>query len=389
MNTPKRILIFSFAYFPDLVGGAEVAVKEITDRVETSDVVFDMIALRGNMKRHEKLDNVNVYRVGWKQKKLRGVMGYAAKLAYIPLALLKALRLYSKNKYDAIWSIMANFSVAPWLFFSYLHPKVPRILTLQEGDPVEHIKRQVRYVYPIFKKVFTRATRIQVISNYLKDMARDFGAKCPIDVIPNGVDLPRFTHDYSSVELDAIREEIQKKPGETILITTSRLVTKNGLSDVIAALEYLPTSVKFLIAGIGSLEESLKEQVTRLGLEDRVKFLGYISHFDLPKYLKVSDIFVRPSLSEGMGNSFIEAMAAQIPVIATPVGGIVDFLIDGETGLMCEVNNPRSIAQKVEKLMKDTESRDYIVRTAYVMVTSKYDWGMIADEMKAKVFNQI
>jgi glycosyltransferase involved in cell wall biosynthesis len=90
-------------------------------------------------------------------------------------------------------------------------------------------------------------------------------------------------------------------------------------------------------------------------------------------------------LSEGFGNSYIEAMAAGIPVIATPVGGIVDFLKDGETGLFCEVQNPRSIAQKVEKLIKDKESRDYIVRNAEQMVKEKYDWGKISGEMR-KVF---
>lgn len=389
MNTPRRILIFSFAYFPDLIGGAEVAVKEITDRIDSSEIVFDMIALRAGMKRREKIGNINIYRVGWKQKNVLGIAGYIQKLAYIPLAFLKALSLHRTHNYDIVWSIMANFSSAPWLFFSYIHPKVSRLLTLQEGDPIEHIKRQVKYVYPIFRKVFTRATRIQVISTYLREIARDMGAKQPIDIIPNGVDLARFTHEYSSVELDSVREEIGKKPGDVMLITTGRLVIKNGVTDMISALEYLPSNVKIVLAGAGELEDSLRAQTLRQGFVDRVKFLGYIPHADLPKYLKASDIFIRPSLSEGMGNSFIEAMAAKLPVIGTFVGGITDFLQDGETGLVCDVSNPRSIAQKVEKLMKDTESRDYIVRTAYAMVTSKYDWSLIVKDMKTKVFDQV
>ena len=102
----------------------------------------------------------------------------------------------------------------------------------------------------------------------------------------------------------------------------------------------------------------------------------------MPPYLHISDIFVRPSLSEGLGNSFLEAMAAGIPVIATPVGGIPDFLVDGETGLFCEVNNPHSIAQKVEKLIKDRESRDYIIKNAREMVLQKYSWERVAGEMR-------
>ena len=115
-------------------------------------------------------------------------------------------------------------------------------------------------------------------------------------------------------------------------------------------------------------------------------FAGFIAHEKLPTYLWASDIFVRPSLSEGMGNSFIEAMASGLPVIATPVGGIVDFLRDGETGLFCEVGNPKSIAQKIEKLIKDSESRQYIVENASGMVKDKYDWSLIAKRMKEEVF---
>jgi glycosyltransferase involved in cell wall biosynthesis len=144
--------------------------------------------------------------------------------------------------------------------------------------------------------------------------------------------------------------------------------------------------VKFLIIGTGELGARLKLKVESEKLQERVKFLGFVDHKDLPPYLWASDIFIRPSLSEGMGNSFIEAMAAGLPIIATPVGGIVDFLKDGETGLVCEVSNPKSIAQKVEKLIKDRESRDYIVKNSLKLVNEKYDWGLVAERMRREVF---
>ena len=158
-------------------------------------------------------------------------------------------------------------------------------------------------------------------------------------------------------------------------------------------MKYLPTNVKLLILGQGYQEEELKKQAVQLELNrapnhevladsNRVQFLGFIPHKNMPPYLQISDIFVRPSLSEGLGNSFLEAMAAGLPVIATPVGGIPDFLKDGETGLFCEVDNPQSIAQKVEKLLKDRESRDYIVRHASEMIREKYQWSMIAKKMQ-------
>jgi glycosyltransferase involved in cell wall biosynthesis len=71
------------------------------------------------------------------------------------------------------------------------------------------------------------------------------------------------------------------------------------------------------------------------------------------------------------------------------VGGILDFVRDGETGLLCEVQNPSSIAQKVEKLIKDSESREYIVRNALEMVKEKYEWSIIANDMKNEVFLRV
>jgi len=132
----------------------------------------------------------------------------------------------------------------------------------------------------------------------------------------------------------------------------------------------------------GALAKKTTYNVGRAEKKSRVIFLGYVPHEEMPPYLQVSDIFVRPSLSEGLGNSFLEAMAAGIPVIATPVGGIPDFLIDGETGLYCQAENPRSIAQKVEKLLKDKESRDYIVKRAGEVVRKRYEWSGVATAMK-------
>ncbi|MFA6295368.1 MAG: glycosyltransferase family 4 protein [Candidatus Paceibacterota bacterium] len=385
MNNMRKILIFSLVYYPRFIGGAEVAIKEITDRISPDEVEFDMVTLRKHAPAFERIGNVNVYRVGllWFGKNSKSSKIFPlSKYLFIFFAYFKALKLHRKNKYDAIWSIMANYAGFSALFFKNKNPEVPFILTLQEGDPFDYIRKRVGIFYSTFKKIFTKADYIQTLSNYLADWARDMGAKCPITVVPNAVDYEHFSKPIDKSVRDIIRSKDGFTDSDIVLITTSRLVKKNAVNNVISALQYLPSNVKFLILGKGYEEENLKSQISDLKLTERVQFLGFIPHEEMPKYLQASDIFIRPSLSEGFGNSFLEAMAAGIPVITTQVGGIPDFLKDGETGLFCEVNNPKSIAQKVEKLIKDKESREYIVRQAREMVKNKYTWEKTAGEMK-------
>ncbi len=406
----KRVLIFSFAYYPRFVGGAEVAIKETTDRISPSDVEFDLVTLRldSRLPEVEKIGNVTVYRVGWTTRHEFSTDSlpwylHLNKYAFLITGTMKALALHKTRRYDALWSLMATYSSFAAVIFKVLKPKVRYVFTLQDGDPIPYIKRRALPLYPLFKMMFTRADHIQSISRYLADWAREMGATCPVEVIPNGVDIELFSRRISDGEADDLRRMLGKRPDDTFLVTTSRLVTKNAVGDVIAALAQLPSNVKFLILGQGYQEADLKAQAERLkvGWTDfrpdepvsdtaaRVIFMGYVPHAEMPRYLQVSDIFIRPSLSEGLGNSFLEAMIADLPVIATPVGGIPDFLIDGETGLFCEVSNPKSIAQKVEKLMKDREARDYIVRRAAAMVKEKYAWEGVARRMQGVFRGQV
>ena len=124
-------------------------------------------------------------------------------------------------------------------------------------------------------------------------------------------------------------------------------------------------------------------------LTNSVYFLGHILHDTLPYYLKVSDVFIRPSLSEGFGLAFLEAMAAGIPVIGTAVGGTPDCLFDPfqqpnkkPTGLFCKVRDPKDIAEKIELLMKDVRLKDEIVQNATAMIAEKYDWKIVSVQMQ-------
>jgi glycosyltransferase involved in cell wall biosynthesis len=389
----KKILIFSLTYSP-FVGGAELAIKEETGRIES--IEFDMITLRfdSDLPKFERIGNVNVHRIGFTKKgaQMKDLIKFPLKLNKILfpfLAFVKARKLHKEINYDGIWAMMAAYAGFAAMFFKLFNPRVPYLLTLQEGDPIDYILKKVRFVRPMFNKIFTKADYIQTISHYLAEFAQSMGFLGRLKVVPNAVNTKYFSQEYSEEELDELKKELGKDGDDKFVITTSRLVLKNAVDDVIKSLQYLSENVKFIILGDGPDKERLVELTKELKLEKRVKFLGLIDHKVMPKYLKVSDIFIRPSLSEGFGNSFIEAMAAEIPVIATPVGGIVDFLYDPErnsdkdsTGLFCNVRDPKSISKQIEKLLENKELKNNILKNAKEMVFEKYDWDIIARDMK-------
>ncbi|MFH0804139.1 MAG: glycosyltransferase family 4 protein [Candidatus Zambryskibacteria bacterium] len=375
MEKSRKILIFSTAYYP-FVGGAEVAIKEITDRIP--DIQFDLITakLKRNLPKVEKVENVNVYRLGFGIPVLDKFL--------LPFwGAIKTIKLNNKNHYSAYWCMMVTFAGGAAYVANILSDKkIPVVLTLQEGDSEEYLKTKWFGLIDLsWRLALKRSSAVTVISNYLGRRAKELGFSEKSTLIPNGVDVSHYSEIFSLEELKELSDRLGRKEENTIiLISTSRLVIKNGLDLVIRALPLLPENIHFFNFGFGKDKKYLIDLAGTLGVGSRVHLEDHPGHDVLPQYLKISDIFIRPSRSEGQGISFLEAMAAKIPVIATPVGGIVDFLRDGETGYFCQPKDPESIAETVKKVISDP-NKNKIVENAYKMVKEKYDWDSIAGKM--------
>lgn len=395
----KRVLIFSLTYFP-YVGGAEIAMKEITDRLSPDEYAFDLITLRFDsaLPALEKVGNITVHRIGFAVRNAKVSdrhLAWQLRLAKILFpfsAFFKALSLDNKNVYDMTWALMANGAGFAALFFKWTHPKTPYFLELQDGRAMSEMTTRrpfLRIIWPLYQRIYLKADKIKAISNFIAKEVRTLGYKKEIAVIPNAVDVAKFSAPITYERRNELEARFGKKMGDVFLFTASRLVLSRGVEDCIRALTFLPSNVKLLIAGSGDDQEKLEEIAHEADVAERVIFAGHIGHDTLPALYQISDIFVRPSIIEGFGNAFVEAFAAGIPVVATPVGGIPDFLTDGETGLFCEVRNPESIARAVEKYMSNALLRAQVVENAKRLVAEKYDWSVIADDMIAKVFHPL
>jgi len=238
---------------------------------------------------------------------------------------------------------------------------------------------------PKYKNIYKKADFIQAISNFLSQRAKKYGYRGKIEVVPNGVDLLNFTKEFDAIDIQEFKKELGIASDDKVVATMSRLVHKNGIDTLIKSVKDLP--VKVLIIGCGKLETKLKSLAQEIGVKNQILFIGYVNQRDLPRYLKLVDIFVRVSRSEGLGTAFLEAMAAGVPIIGSKVGGIPDFLRDHETGLFAEVGNPRDLAEKIQEYISKRDMYEVIRTNGQKLVLENYGWRPIAVKMENIIRN--
>lgn len=383
MQGKSKILILSSAYLPH-VGGSELAIKNITDRLP--DFEFDLITSRldKNTPKYEKFGNVSVFRVG-------GSLSLAGLLLpknLFPLAVfLKARKLLKNNGYIAVHAFQASGAAGAGWLLKYFYPKLPFLITLQEGKNLEEQGFLINFFRSLIIKKANRAT---AISRYLKEYILKVNGKLKVDIIPNGVDIAAFSKNFSYGELTDLENKLGIRPDDKVIVSVSRLVSKNGIDLLIEAVKNVKLQMlnaKCLIVGEGPERENYELRITNYGLEKDIIFTGTVSQEELPLYLKISDVFVRPSRSEGLGSAFLEAMAAGVPIIGTRVGGIPDFLQDRKTGLFSTLE-PEDIAFKIRIILENDKLRQEMVNNATALVREKYDWDKIALEF-GKLYSDI
>lgn len=134
-------------------------------------------------------------------------------------------------------------------------------------------------------------------------------------------------------------------------------------------------STRFLILGRGSLTEKLKRTAVTMGIAESVKFLGVVPFEEVPKYLKMADIYVSTSLSDGTSASLIEAMACGIPTIVTDIPGNREWIRHDENGLLFPTKNSQVLAEDILRLLKDGNFRNTLVAKARKTVLERADWS--------------
>ena len=251
----KKILIFSLSYYPN-VGGAEVAIKEITDRIVPTDITFHLICNRydSTVPKVEKKGNVLVHRVGFCS------FSYVGKILFVPLAAMKAFALHRTHRFDGLWAMML-YMTFPIALMRVVGVRIPYVVSLQEGEPFGHVfeRWHIKPFLPLVRYGMRHAATVQAISSFLGTWTSSLNFHGPVEIIPNGVHIAHFSQTYSVNALAKTRAELKSAAGDIVLVHVGRMVGKNGIDYIIRALAHLPANVSFVQIGAGPDEDKLKQ----------------------------------------------------------------------------------------------------------------------------------
>jgi glycosyltransferase involved in cell wall biosynthesis len=217
------------------------------------------------------------------------------------------------------------------------------------------------------------------VRKHLKD---DLGvAESRIALIYSGVDEDRFLPRLSRDEIDTVKRSAGLKEGP-VIGTIGRLSPVKGQKFLIMAMKDIVADrpdAQALVIGNGPEEAALRTLAGSLGVDGSVKFIE--SCTDTHKYLSIMDLFIFPSIKEGLGIALLEAMASGRACIASRTGGIEDIITDGVNGLLVDVGDSSGIGRAAVHLLKDDALRKKLGEEAHALVKSKFTLDSMADKI--------
>lgn len=364
-------------YFPkseelEIRGGAEARAFHIAKNLAKNNDVTIITSREFGTKRDDKILGINVFRVG-RSREYCQAGSFIGRLTFIK----EAIKIGKQQDFDIVEG--ANFLsyAAAWKIGEHLD--IPRVITYHDvwiGKWIKNIG-----ISGIFGEILERYTRskkwdlIIANSNYTKENLESFGFMSNIIItIHNGVELEK----YRNIKVEKFEEPT--------ICMISRLVKYKRVDDLIKAVDIIKKdipNIKLKIIGTGPEEANLKKLVSKLYLEESIEFLGFVeNHNDVIRILKASHVFALPSVVEGFGMVVIEAMAADIPYVASDIPPIREATNNGLGGVLFEPENSEDLALKIQELIRDESLRKTIMKEVNKHIKG-YDWSIIAHEVES------
>jgi glycogen synthase len=371
-HSTLRSLQLGMGWFPQKAGGCNRVYFNLLQHLPSAGVLADGI-VAGN-------DPLGAHSAS--------VAAFAPNDSPLPFRLLKArnfIRARGTSRYDLACSHFALYTL-------------PMLDSLSETPMVVHFhgpwaaEGSVQGDHEVVRKaklwverrVYARADHFIVLSQaFARVLTESYGISPErISVVPGGVDCDRFASKLSKAKAC---QQLRLPEDRPIVFTVRRLAPRMGLQDLISAAARVRAHVPdvlVLIAGGGPIAAQLQEQIAALGLQDHVRLLGFLPDEDLPTAYRAAALSVVPTVAlEGFGLIAAEALAAGVPVLVTPVGGLPEVVSDLSADLVLPATGTDALAEGITaallgrlKLPEPTHCQDFARR---------YDWGCIATQTAA------
>lgn len=259
----------------------------------------------------------------------------------------------------------------------------PWILSIWGSDVYVFPHKSILHKW-LVKSNLQAASQVASTSHCMADESRKLSPLLThIDITPFGVDLDAYV---------AIKPEPAEQKSKLIIGTVKTMKSTYGIDILIYAFALLRKSLKsklestspdieLRLVGGGEQTLELRALALRLGVADKVKFVGQVPHIKVPQELSKLDIYVALSRQESFGVAIIEAGAAGRPVVVSDVGGLPEVTIDGITGFVVPRENPFAAAAAMERLVLDAELRNQMGKAAQAHVAQNYSWDACVETM--------
>lgn len=361
--------------FPPIGGGGGTTTRFLAKYLSKLGLDISIITARPGKEAHIKHeDSFDLYYIG-PEKKNYETSHIPEMTGFILSTLLDSGRLIKEIKPDLIHC----FFTIPAGCFGLYCKKVYGIPFLSStlgadvpGFNIGDWKLNVYHslTHNISRSIWKNTSHIVANSNTLKTLCEQFSPEQKIEMITNGVDI------------DVFYPAKNKKPNDVInLLFISRLSLQKGIEPLIKACGQLKKdgieNFKLTIVGDGPLREKMFSLISELNISDKIDFKGWMRLEDIPEIYRGADVFLLPSIMEGMPSVVLQAMATGLPVIGSKVEGFSEVLEDNVNGFCIEYGDYKSLASSIHKLISSKTLREQMSKSS-LEKSKVFSWETIA-----------
>jgi glycosyltransferase involved in cell wall biosynthesis len=391
LKTARReILVVSRVFPPDPGGIQEYTYNRC---LQDRDRIAVLAANCSGAKLFDQKQDFPIYRwSGSSIGRIKGIGGILKQVLYLFWEVFLGIRLFFRYRYSAIeWAHGYDFPAI--LLLSYLLP-IRFSLYLHGDDVLCPLKNKVFSI--LFEWTLRRATAIACNSNFTRDFLQSrFRFDTPIHVIHPAVRPEKFGPAVDLTIGENLRMQTRAKfrisESSIVILSVGRLVRRKGFDRIIEQIPRLAADgidAYYLICGTGPMEAELRAQASRLDVDSRVLFAGYISDEDLAGFYSACEIFALATFFdtkarsiEGFGIVYLEAGLFSKPVIASRSGGVEDAVQDGETGILVDPSSTEEIYTALSKLASNAPLRTELGRNGYERAQSKPSFQVLYQDL--------